>query len=359
MAQQRKPPNSQTSGSGLVERKLQSQINPPKSRTSGSVLVEKKLQSGHCLKMVGTIGSESENLHAGSNSFTSPTTQPPGSDDEESSQSGPPYSEDSGPYLESDPDEEDSNMTATDMDDDSVQESEPGGRDDDDVNLVPSLPELDQEGNKMEEEEEVEVHEENDISEVSPSDTLKGSKVQEERGQESKDNLEGGGNDNTGLEVYGKDDNLVSSLPELDQEGNKMEEEKEVEVREERGQESKDNLEGDGNDDAGSEVYGKDSKEISDSSEGSIHDISNVSPSIVMVKAGGMQRNSSKVSKRDNLKVSQSKSHAKGGKQKAKQGVPQVEVILVIYCPALVSMTQTCPLPTWRERKRKHKLGRE
>eukprot|EP00957_Ditylum_brightwellii_P026535 2007459-Ditylum_brightwellii.AAC.1 len=150
------------------------------------------------------------------------------------------------------------------MDDDSVQESDPGDRDDDDVNLALSLFKLDQEGNKLEDEKEVEVREENDSSEVSPSDTLKWSKVQEEGGQESKDNLEGDANDDDGLEVYGKDDNLVLSLSELDQKGNKMEEEKEVEVREENdssevspsdtlkwskvqeegGQESKDSLEG-------------------------------------------------------------------------------------------------------------------
>eukprot|EP00957_Ditylum_brightwellii_P162298 12358099-Ditylum_brightwellii.AAC.1 len=120
----------------------------------------------------------------------------------------------------------------------------------------------------MEEEKEVEVHEENNISEVFPSDTWKGSKVQEEGGQESKDNLEG-----------------------------------------------------DKNDDAGMEVYGKDSKEMSDSSEGSKCDILNVSPSTVKIKVGGTQKDSLKVSKYDDLEVSQSKGHAKGGKQKAKQGV--------------------------------------
>eukprot|EP00957_Ditylum_brightwellii_P193368 14723407-Ditylum_brightwellii.AAC.1 len=87
-------------------------------------------------------------------------------------------------------------MVGTGMDDDSVQESEPGdGDDDDDVDLVLSLPESDQEGNKMEEEKEVEMCEKNASFEVSPSDTLKGSKVQEECDQESKDILEGDEND--------------------------------------------------------------------------------------------------------------------------------------------------------------------
>eukprot|EP00957_Ditylum_brightwellii_P001228 96084-Ditylum_brightwellii.AAC.1 len=75
-------------------------------------------------------------------------------------------------------------------------------------------------------------------------------------------------------------------------------------VQEKGGQESKDNLEGDGND-AGLEVYGKDMK----------------------VKAGVTQKESSKVSKCDDLKVSQSKVHAKGGKQNAKQGVAKGGVI--------------------------------
>eukprot|EP00957_Ditylum_brightwellii_P182912 13932831-Ditylum_brightwellii.AAC.1 len=114
----------------------------------------------------------------------------------------------------------------------------------------------------MEEEKEVAVHEKNDTSEVSQFDTLKGSRVQEEGGKESKDNVEG-----------------------YDDE---------------------------------SEVYGKDRREMADSSEGSERNISNVSPSTVKVKACGRHKDSSKVSKCDDLKVSQSKCHAKGGKQKAK-----------------------------------------
>eukprot|EP00957_Ditylum_brightwellii_P008130 616475-Ditylum_brightwellii.AAC.1 len=111
---------------------------------------------------------------------------------------------------------------------------------------------------KMEEGKEVEVCEENGSSKVSPSDTLKGSKVQEEGGQENQDNLEG-----------------------------------------------------DGNDDAGLEVYGKDSKEVS-IPETLIASQGEVSPSKVKVKAGGMQKDSPKVSTRDDLKASQSKGHAKG-----------------------------------------------
>eukprot|EP00957_Ditylum_brightwellii_P191913 14608927-Ditylum_brightwellii.AAC.1 len=109
---------------------------------------------------------------------------------------------------------------------DSVQKSESVDVDDDDVDLESSLPELDQEGNKNEEKKEVEVREKNDSSEVSPSDTLKGSRVQEEGGKESNGSVEDDENDDTGLEVYGKDDNLVSSLSDSDQFGNKMEEEK-------------------------------------------------------------------------------------------------------------------------------------
>eukprot|EP00957_Ditylum_brightwellii_P174684 13301005-Ditylum_brightwellii.AAC.1 len=165
MAQQRNAPKSSTSGTGLVERKLQLQRNPPKSRTSGSGLVERQLQSGYILKMVGTTG-KSENLRANSNSPLPPTTQPPGSDDKESSKSRSLYSENLGSQ------EEDSNTVSIGMDDDSVQEPEPGDRDDDDVNLVLSLPELDQEVNKMEEEKEVEVHEENDTSEMCSHLTL-------------------------------------------------------------------------------------------------------------------------------------------------------------------------------------------
>eukprot|EP00957_Ditylum_brightwellii_P042423 3212350-Ditylum_brightwellii.AAC.1 len=102
-------------------------------------------------------------------------------------------------------------MVGTGTDDDSVQESEPRDRDDDDANLVLSLPESHQEGNKMEEEKEVEVREENDTSEVTPSDTSNGSNVQEEDGQGSKDNLEG---DDTESEVYGKDSKEVSDSSE-------------------------------------------------------------------------------------------------------------------------------------------------
>eukprot|EP00957_Ditylum_brightwellii_P041073 3110410-Ditylum_brightwellii.AAC.1 len=114
----------------------------------------------------------------------------------------------------------------------------------------------------MEEEKKVEVCEDNGTSDVSPSDTSKGSRVQEGGGKESKDNVEG--------------------------------------------------------DDARLEVYGKDRREMSDRSEGSKHDVFNVSPSTVKVKTGGTQKDSLKVSKHDDLKVSQSKCYAKGGKQKAK-----------------------------------------
>eukprot|EP00957_Ditylum_brightwellii_P044102 3346075-Ditylum_brightwellii.AAC.1 len=209
---------------------------------------------------------------------------------------------------------------------DSVQESESVGGDDNVVDLDLSLPHLDQEGNKNKEKIEVEVRTVDETSEVSPPDTSKGSRVQEEYdnnlvsslsesdqegnknkdkieveecGKESKNNVEGV---DTGLEVYGKDDNLALSLPESDGEGNKMEVEKKVEVHEDNDssdvsppdtskgsmvqeecvKESKDNLEGD---DAGSEMYGKDRKEMSDSSEGSKLDILNASPSTVKAKA--------------------------------------------------------------------------
>eukprot|EP00957_Ditylum_brightwellii_P006270 475727-Ditylum_brightwellii.AAC.1 len=66
---------------------------------------------------------------------------------------------------------------------------------------------------------EVEVCKVNDTSEVSLPDTLKGSRVQEKGGQESKDTVEG---DHAGLEMYRKDNNLALSLPESDEEGNKM-----------------------------------------------------------------------------------------------------------------------------------------
>eukprot|EP00957_Ditylum_brightwellii_P047380 3599289-Ditylum_brightwellii.AAC.1 len=160
-------------------------------------------------------------------------------------------------------------MVPTEIDNDSIQESEPesddedliitaagvkGDKDDDDLVLSSSvkdsdLPKSDQETNKIEEEREVKVHEENGSSEVSPSDTSEGSKMQEEG------------------------------------------------------------------------VYGKGSKEVSVSSEESKHDIPKVSPSKVKVKAGGRQKDSLKVSTYDDLKVSQSKGHASSGKQKAKQGV--------------------------------------
>eukprot|EP00957_Ditylum_brightwellii_P181261 13807858-Ditylum_brightwellii.AAC.1 len=47
----------------------------------------------------------------------------------------------------------------------------------------------------------------------------------------------------------------------------------------------------------------------------------NVSPCQVKVKAGGTRKDSSKVSSHDDLKVSQSKCHANGGKQMTKLGV--------------------------------------
>eukprot|EP00957_Ditylum_brightwellii_P171944 13091122-Ditylum_brightwellii.AAC.1 len=54
----------------------------------------------------------------------------------------------------------------------------------------------------MEEEKKVEVHEDNDSLDVPPPDTSKVSRVQEEGGKESKDNVEG---DDARSEVYGKD----------------------------------------------------------------------------------------------------------------------------------------------------------
>eukprot|EP00957_Ditylum_brightwellii_P097554 7429855-Ditylum_brightwellii.AAC.1 len=137
----------------------------------------------------------------------------------------------------------------------------------------------------MEEEKEVGTHKENDSSEVSPPDTSKGSKVQEEDGQENQDNLEGDGNDDAGSEVYRKDSKEVS-IPET--------------LIASQGE---DKNKGGCN---------------SDSSEESKRDISKVSPSKVKVKAGGTQKDSSKVSTCDNLKLSQSKGCAKGGKQTAK-----------------------------------------
>eukprot|EP00957_Ditylum_brightwellii_P099811 7603649-Ditylum_brightwellii.AAC.1 len=107
--------------------------------------------------MVGTTGSESENLCAGSNSFTP---------------------------------QQHSHQEVM------MRNHHSQGHYDDNGNLASSLPESDQEANKMEEEKEVEMR---------------------------------NGNDDDGSEVYGKDDKLVSSLPELDQEANKMEEKKEVE----------------------------------------------------------------------------------------------------------------------------------
>jgi hypothetical protein len=73
----------------------------------------------------------------------------------------------------------------------------------------------------------MEVHKINDTFEESPPDTLKGSRVEEKCDQESQDSVVGY---HAGSEVHGKDDNLVSSPPELDEEGNKMEVEMEVEV---------------------------------------------------------------------------------------------------------------------------------
>eukprot|EP00957_Ditylum_brightwellii_P057535 4362691-Ditylum_brightwellii.AAC.1 len=156
---------------------------------------------------------------------------------------------------------------------DSVQELESVNRDDNDVNLELSVPHLDQVGNKNIEEMEVEVCTGNDTSEVSPTDTSKGSRVEEEHCTERKDNVEVNENDDSGLEASWKDNNLVSSLHESDQFGNKkvevMEEPKVNDifeesphdtskvsrVKEKGGQESKGNVEGDN---AGSEVHGKD-----------------------------------------------------------------------------------------------------
>eukprot|EP00957_Ditylum_brightwellii_P007691 581386-Ditylum_brightwellii.AAC.1 len=59
----------------------------------------------------------------------------------------------------------------------------------------------------------------NESLEESPPDTLKVSVVKEKGGQESTDNVEG---DNAGSKVHGNDDTLASSLPEPDEEGNKM-----------------------------------------------------------------------------------------------------------------------------------------
>eukprot|EP00957_Ditylum_brightwellii_P046015 3491149-Ditylum_brightwellii.AAC.1 len=90
---------------------------------------------------------------------------------------------------------------------------------------------------------------------------------------------------------------MALSLPEPDEEGNKMEVEKKVEsrIQEECGKESKDNVDCD---DAGSEVNGKARREMSDSSKGSKRDILNVPSSTV-----------------------KSKCIAKGGEQKANLGV--------------------------------------
>eukprot|EP00957_Ditylum_brightwellii_P211033 15365690-Ditylum_brightwellii.AAC.1 len=111
----------------------------------------------------------------------------------------------------------------------------------------------------------------------------------------------------------------------------KVREEKEVEVKvqEEGGEENQDKLEGDGNDDAGLEVYGKDSKEMS------IPELSIASQGKVKAKAGGMQKDTSKVSTCDDLKVSQSKCHAKCGKQKTKRGVAKGGDIQVMHCQTL------------------------
>eukprot|EP00957_Ditylum_brightwellii_P081395 6191162-Ditylum_brightwellii.AAC.1 len=113
----------------------------------------------------------------------------------------------------------------------------------------------------------MEVPKVNDTLEESPPNTLKVSRVGEKGGQESKDNVE---DDHDGLEVHGKDDNVASSLPESDEEGNKMEVEMEVEVPK-------------------------------------VNDTSEVFPPDTL-----------KVLHCDELKVSQSKCHAKGGKQMAK-----------------------------------------
>eukprot|EP00957_Ditylum_brightwellii_P081081 6166666-Ditylum_brightwellii.AAC.1 len=73
----------------------------------------------------------------------------------------------------------------------------------------------------------MEVPKVNETLEESPPDTLKVPRVEEKVGQESKDNVE---DDHAGSEVHGKDDNLASSLPESDEEGNKMEAEMEAGV---------------------------------------------------------------------------------------------------------------------------------
>eukprot|EP00957_Ditylum_brightwellii_P192227 14632169-Ditylum_brightwellii.AAC.1 len=76
----------------------------------------------------------------------------------------------------------------------------------------------------------VEVIEEpkvNDTFEESPPDTSIVSMVEEKVGQEIKDNVE---DDNAGSKVHRNNDNLASSLPDSDEEGNKMEVEMKVEV---------------------------------------------------------------------------------------------------------------------------------
>eukprot|EP00957_Ditylum_brightwellii_P129176 9852649-Ditylum_brightwellii.AAC.2 len=111
----------------------------------------------------------------------------------------------------------------------------------------------------------------NDSLEESPPDMSKVSMVKEKGGQESMGNIEG---DNEGSKVHGNNDNLASSLPERDEEGNMMEVEMEAEVlkgnetsqvfppdtlkvskvKEKDGEESKENVEGDN---AGSELHKK------------------------------------------------------------------------------------------------------
>eukprot|EP00957_Ditylum_brightwellii_P206213 15347344-Ditylum_brightwellii.AAC.1 len=63
--------------------------------------------------------------------------------------------------------------------------------------------------------------------EESPPVKSKVSILKEKGGQESTDNVEG---DNAGSKVHGINDNLVSSLPEPDEEGNMMEVEMEVKM---------------------------------------------------------------------------------------------------------------------------------
>eukprot|EP00957_Ditylum_brightwellii_P049395 3747956-Ditylum_brightwellii.AAC.1 len=119
-----------------------------------------------------------------------------------------------------------------------------------------------------------------------------------------KDNVDDNENDGSRLEASWKDNNLASSLPESDEEQSKMEVKMKVEVP--KGNESSqvfppETSKGSSVKERG-EVHEKDRRETSDSSEESKCD-------------------SSRLSNCDNLKVLQSKCHAKGGKHKAKLGV--------------------------------------